>query len=182
MKKHRLLIIGILCICIIITLIFIWYKRTHKFSYFFTSNEYTIEQSKSDKIIKFNLDLTNPEAEIDRKIEIDDNCYFEIVALQLQSNNQYTIVFESYGNNVDNPKYIYTANYYNFQNDKVFITSKTDLISNKDENWYYSSNTYFQDNGDSFGFNIESEIVKNKENCVIEISNLNYIEFKKKID
>ena len=72
MKKHRLLIIGILCICIIITLIFIWYKRTHKFSYFFTSNEYTIEQSKSDKIIKFNLDLTNPEAEIDRKIEIDD--------------------------------------------------------------------------------------------------------------
>ena len=126
--------------------------------------------------------LTNPEAEIDRKIEIDDNCYFEIVALQLQSNNQYTIVFESYGNNVDNPKYIYTANYYNFQNDKVFITSKTDLISNKDENWYYSSNTYFQDNGDSFGFNIESDIVKNKENCMIEISNLNYIEFKKKID
>lgn len=177
--KKRYLIIGAICICIAVILFLIWYQRTHEFYYFFTSNKYMIKQSDTNKTISFTVDLTNPEDEIGKKIVITDNCYFEIIDLKLQNNGQYTILFKNYGNKSSNPKFIYTANYYDFQDDKVYIKGKANLTSNEDEKWYRSSWTSFQDNGDSFGYNIESDMVKNKENCFIEISNLNYVEFVK---
>ena len=53
---------------------------------------------------------------------------------------------------------------------RVILSKEYSLAGRFEPDFVYSSSS----------FNIESEIVKNKENCMIEISNLNYIEFKKK--
>lgn len=180
MKKYKslVLILGIIILLVVTVVLLNNDKKENNF--LFGSDQYYFVQTEYLKTIDFNLDLTNPEAELGRKIEINDGCYLEITSLDLLDNGQYDICFKSIGNTLDGLNIVYTANYYTHENDQISITSNTDFISNGGEKWYHSSYKEFKNNGDSFGFSIENQKVKNKKNCLIEISNLNYIKFIKK--
>ncbi|WP_296877427.1 hypothetical protein [Thomasclavelia sp.] len=178
MEKYRKLIVILGTICLLIALI-VFLNKTPDFDELYHSNDYYMEQSDYQKIITFEIDLTNPETAINKKIKIDNECCLEIISLRLLENGQYDIVFNSIGNIENGEGIIYTANYYVIDNKENYIETKTSFISNDNENWYPSSWNGFDGNGDSFGYSIEKDNVKNKKHCLIKISNLNRIEFKK---
>lgn len=180
MKKYAIFtfFLGVISLLIILP---IFLKKTSDFYLLLNSNQYYIEQSEYHESVTFELDLTKPQSEIGKIISIDNGCYLEIVSLAfIDTNEQYEIVFNSIGNTIKDINVIYTGNYYVKDGDKTFIETHTNFVSNDDENWYPSSWSGFSESGDSFGFSIDADKVKNKEKCSIEILNLNCIKFNKK--
>ncbi|WP_294580974.1 hypothetical protein [uncultured Thomasclavelia sp.] len=144
--------------------------------YQFTSGKYLVKQNNYPKIIKIELNLDQMDDEVGKKILIDGNCFWEIVSFTVD-NHQYDVCFKSHGDITNDRSVYFTCNKYIIDDEKVMITTNT-MVTTNGNNWYHSSYSGFDEDGDRFGFSIEKDKIVGPD-CVLEFDNVNRITLKK---
>lgn len=181
-KSNKVKIIILFIIVFLLILVGFSYKRIYIFKdglqYQFSSNEYTISQTNYDKEIYFNIDLNNIKNEINKKIDIEKDCFLQIIDISYYA-DQYEIMFESHGTYNYEKGLLYTANKYNFYGDNKFSIENVSMLTSNGMNWYSSSKTHIINKyGDSFSYSISKDSISNNH-VYLTLSNLNIIQFEK---
>ncbi len=181
-KSNKIKILILFIIAFLLILLCFNYKRIFLFKeglqYQFSSNEYSISQTNYDKEIYFDIDLNNIKKEINKKIEIEKDCFLQITDISYYA-DQYEIMFESHGTYNYENGLLYTANKYIFYEDNKFSIENVSMLTSNGMKWYNSSKAHIINKyGDSFSYSISKENISNNH-VYLTLSNLNIIRFKK---